>query len=105
MAEKTVEFVPLDSLELDPENPRLPESLERTQQAMREYIARETSIEELMSVIAANGYFKGEPLIVYKKNRKFRVIEGNRRNRSTCGFSSRLVSQDGLGPHNDDRRG
>jgi hypothetical protein len=74
--------VTIDKLELDPENPRLPESLKRTQQAMLEHIARHTDIEELMQVIGENGFFRGESLIVYPSPVKkdiYRVIEGNRR--------------------------
>lgn len=72
----------IDDLELDPENPRLPESLKRTQSAMLEHISRHTDIEELMQVIGENGFFRGEPLIVYPspdKKGRYRVIEGNRR--------------------------
>lgn len=72
----------VEDLELDPENPRLPDSLKRTQAAMLEYIARSTDIEELMEVIGENGFFHGEALIVYPSPAKkgiYRVIEGNRR--------------------------
>ena len=74
--------VNIDKLELDPENPRLPEDLKRTQVAMTEHIAHYTDIEELMQVIGENGFFRGESLIVYPSpDRKnfYRVIEGNRR--------------------------
>jgi len=79
MPEKTT--LPLEVLDLDSENPRLPETLSRDQQTMLEFLARETSIEELMTVIGENDYFEGEPLIVYKKpkGKKYIVIEGNRR--------------------------
>ena len=73
--------VNIDKLELDPENPRLPEDLKRTQVAMAEHIAHYTDIEELMQVIGENGFFRGESLIVYPSpDRKnfYRVIEGNR---------------------------
>ncbi|RKZ75377.1 MAG: chromosome partitioning protein ParB [Candidatus Parabeggiatoa sp. nov. 1] len=82
MQKSKVEYIPLDNLELDPENPRLPEQIKRTQKEMLTYIARETSIEDLMTVIAENGFFDGEALIVYpihKKPNKYYVIEGNRR--------------------------
>lgn len=79
---KKPELISIDNLELDPKNPRLPNSVERTQKAMLEYLARETSIEELMSVIAENGFFEGEALIAYehpKSKGTYIVIEGNRR--------------------------
>ncbi|WP_425317550.1 hypothetical protein [Pseudomonas nitroreducens] len=67
---------------LDPENPRLPESLPRDQQSMLDYIATTTSIEDLMGAIAENDYFAGEPLIVVPNPSdpsRFFVVEGNRR--------------------------
>ncbi len=74
-----VSIVPLSDLELDPENPRLPASLQRDQQSMLDYIAATTSIEELMEAIAQNDFFPGEPLIVTKSNGRYIVVEGNRR--------------------------
>ena len=77
-----IQFKPLTDLQLDPQNPRLPESVERDQKSMLDYIAETTSIEELMDAIAENDFFPGEPLIVTpdEKNKgKFIVIEGNRR--------------------------
>lgn len=74
--------VPIENLLLDPENPRLPESVERDQQSMLDYIAETTSIEELMEAIAENDFFQGEPIIVVpdQKNKgKYTVVEGNRR--------------------------
>lgn len=76
----TVDKIDLKDLILDPENPRLPPSLPRDQQAMLDYIATTTTIEELMEAIAENGFFPGEPLIVTKgEGQKFIVVEGNRR--------------------------
>lgn len=77
-----IKTVALSNLILDPENPRLPESLLRDQASMLNYIAETTSIEELMSAIAENDYFAGEPLIVVPSNdanKTFIVVEGNRR--------------------------
>lgn len=81
MADEII-FASLGALLLDPENPRLPESVARDQQAMLDYIAETTAIEELMDAIAENGYFPGEPLIVVPhaiQTDKFVVVEGNRR--------------------------
>lgn len=80
--ENEIEFISLADLLLDPENPRLPESVDRDQQSMLDYIAETTAIEELMDAIAENDFFPGEPLIVtpYQATPgKFVVIEGNRR--------------------------
>ena len=74
--------VNLDDLELDPDNPRLPAGLERSQAKMLDYIAKSTDIEELMEVIGENGFFQGEALIAYPSSKvkgRLRVIEGNRR--------------------------
>lgn len=49
---------------------------------MINYIATSTSIEDLMSAIAENGFFPGEPLIVIPDSGapgKYIVVEGNRR--------------------------
>lgn len=79
-------FKRIDQLLLDPQNPRLPEAVARTPQAMLDYIARSTSIEDLMNAIAENDFFAGEPLIVIpekesngRETGKYIVVEGNRR--------------------------
>lgn len=72
-------LVNLDNLFLDPENPRLPTNISRKPLDMLEYLAKYTSIEDLMNAIAENNYFSGEPLIAFKENEKFFVVEGNRR--------------------------
>jgi hypothetical protein len=81
-----IQLVDLSKLILDEHNPRLPESSDRTQTAMIDYISETTSIEELMDVIAKNGYFIGEPVIVVpektndgSKSGNYIVVEGNRR--------------------------
>ena len=83
---QSITFVSLDTLFLDKENPRLPTGIERSQQAMLEYLAETASIDELVSSIAEHGYFPGEPLIAVPKekgpgnnNNTWTVVEGNRR--------------------------
>jgi len=76
---KNPELIDLKNLFLDPLNPRLPTSINRSQQDMLTYLAKYTSIEDLMNAIAENNYFSGEPLIAFKENDKFYVVEGNRR--------------------------
>lgn len=72
--------IDLDNLTLDELNPRLPTTVGRQQAEMLAYIARTTSIAEIMTAIAENGYFPGEPLIVVPgPGDKFVVVEGNRR--------------------------
>jgi hypothetical protein len=77
-----IQSASIDQLRLDPENPRLPESVSRSQSDMLNYIAETTAIEDLMGAIAANDFFAGEPLVVVpdKENEdRFVVVEGNRR--------------------------
>lgn len=76
----TTDNINLGKLLLDEQNPRLPTTVGRREGEMIEYIARTTSIAEIMVAIAENGYFPGEPLIVIPGKRgKFIVVEGNRR--------------------------
>lgn len=76
---ENISYKDLEQLSLDPENPRLPESLTRTPEAIIDHIASTTSIEDLMSAIAENDFFPGEPLVVVPSDGKFIVVEGNRR--------------------------
>lgn len=79
IASDKAELVELSNLYLDPENPRLPSNVGRTQQDMLSYLAKYTSIEDLMNAIAENDYFSGEPLITFEKEGRYYVVEGNRR--------------------------
>lgn len=77
-----IKLISIDDILLDEGNPRLPESVKRDQQSMRDYIAETTAIEELMEAIAENGFFPGEPLIVINhptQANAYTVVEGNRR--------------------------
>ena len=80
MADDNIETLPIREIFLDELNPRLPTMLNRSQNEMALYIARNTSITELMTVIAENGYFPGEPIIVVPREPGgYTVVEGNRR--------------------------
>lgn len=73
-------IIDLDDLLLDELNPRLPTTVGKKQAEMVTYIARTTSIAEIMTAIAENDFFPGEPLIVIPgKPGKYIVVEGNRR--------------------------
>lgn len=81
---RTIEHIDVDDLLLDPDNPRLPEDLQGGKQPeILRHIARHEAVEDLMAAIGRNGYFEGEPLVVYRNTGdpkgKWRVIEGNRR--------------------------
>lgn len=85
MAEvREIKHISVDDLLLDPDNPRLPEDLQGGKQLeILRHIARHEAVEDLMAAIGRNGYFEGEPLVVYRNandpKSKWRVIEGNRR--------------------------
>jgi len=80
--EKEITSVELRNLEFDSENPRLPRSLDRKDEAaVIEYMLSDATIVELMGSIGAQGYFAGEPLFVIPSSTRgsFVVVEGNRR--------------------------
>lgn len=74
-----LQYINVNELALDSSNPRLPESIERSESSMLNHIALTTSIEDLMNAIVENGFFPGEPLIAVKEGGKYVVVEGNRR--------------------------
>ena len=70
----------IQSLKLDPSNPRLPQSLVgANQKELVPYIARNYNAIEVARSIAVHGYFPSEPLIVIKEDDSYVVVEGNRR--------------------------
>ena len=80
MPHQNIETLSINNIFLDEQNPRLPTNVSRVQNAMALYIARNTSITELMTAIAENGYFPGEPIIVVPRDAGgHTVVEGNRR--------------------------
>jgi len=80
MSTDEIKRIPINEIFLDEENPRLPESVSRKQGDMALYIARNTSITELMTAIAENGYFPGEPIVVVPRAAGgYWAVEGNRR--------------------------
>ena len=81
---KYIQFVPVKQLLYDPQNPRLPSSLNATdEKALIDWMLRDATIVELMGSIGEKGYFPGEPLLVVPAGKaekgKFYVVEGNRR--------------------------
>lgn len=70
----------VDALQLDPENPRLPEEmLHQSQSAIIHFLVDEFDVLEIAKSIAQNGFFINETPIVAKVGKKFVVVEGNRR--------------------------
>jgi hypothetical protein len=77
-----IEFLPTDQLTFDPLNPRLPSSIDGSnEKAVLEWMLSDATIIELMASLGEKGYFPGEPLlVVYSgKKKRYEVIEGNRR--------------------------
>lgn len=78
-----VESWSVSDLELDPENPRLPEDLtDRSEPSLLRYFEENYDLEELGWSMAQRGYFAEEPLLtIYDPDdsTKRLVIEGNRR--------------------------
>ena len=75
-----IKWAPVESLEFDPENPRLPASVDRSDpSAVLRWMLEDASTLELMGSIGAQGYFAGEPLLTVRRNGSWIVVEGNRR--------------------------
>ena len=70
----------INQLEFDKKNPRLPDTVGRTESEIIKYLARKTGIEDLMTSIGVNDFFPGEAIVVTPaENGKYTVLEGNRR--------------------------
>ena len=72
--------VPVDELHLDPRNPRIREAgVGDDEASILQVLWREFAVEEVALSIAANGYFRYEPLLVDRSSGQNVVVEGNRR--------------------------
>ncbi len=73
--------MPLEELHFDMENPRYGgRSGEfKTETAALNYIVENFGIDDVISSIAANGYFESEPLVGVETNKRITILEGNRR--------------------------
>lgn len=74
--------IPLDKLDLDPQNPRLPEEIAGDTLGMVEYLVEHGVLHELGYSFLDNGFFEAERLIVIKSTsspERYTVVEGNRR--------------------------
>ena len=77
---RTVEYVSIDDLLLDPQNPRFPEEIKgKNQNEILEWMILKENVTDLINSIGSQGYFPGEPLLVVEKNGNYEVVEGNRR--------------------------
>ena len=78
---KTIEYISVRNLVLDPQHVRLPTHLRgASEKAIIEYMLLDASTVELIQAIAENGFFAGEQLLVVEiDGGNYKVIEGNRR--------------------------
>lgn len=81
---ETIEWIPIANLRFDPENPRLPSSLNTEDLGeVLDWMLEDATIVELMAAIGERGYFPGEPVLVIPITEPadgiFGVVEGNRR--------------------------
>lgn len=82
MKYKELKEIPIEDLEFDQQNPRLPRKLHNSVESeVIEWMLLDASLLDLIASIASNGFFPGEPLLVVenKNLNKYTVIEGNRR--------------------------
>ncbi|MGN6639697.1 MAG: ParB N-terminal domain-containing protein [Mucilaginibacter sp.] len=80
--EHIIEFVETKNLHFDPENPRLPNTVNgNDEEAVINWMLDKENLTELMASIAEKGFFPAEPLLVEAINGsdQYKVIEGNRR--------------------------
>lgn len=73
--------IPLEHLQFDPENPRLPSGIDPSDQgAVLTFMLDDAGLPDLMGSIATQGFFPGEPLLVSPGDGDgWKVVEGNRR--------------------------
>jgi hypothetical protein len=87
--------VPVEDLSFDSENPRLASVFENgSQDNLLKLLWTEMAVDEVALSIAANGFFREEPLVVMpapKSRGKYIVLEGNRRLAAV-----KLLREDGL---------
>lgn len=80
---KEVEYVSLDKLDFDSENPRFGRTAReaRSQTEILNYIVNDFGVDDVLSSISVNGYFVAEPLICREQDSgdRLTVVEGNRR--------------------------
>lgn len=85
--DKTIRYIPIAHLQLDRENPRLPERLRGIDKKISEdqiisWMLEDASLLDLVMSISTNGYFPGEPVLVVENAElkgHYIVVEGNRR--------------------------
>jgi hypothetical protein len=80
--DRDIDYIQLEKLLFDPDNPRLPSYVDRkSEEKIIDYMLRDASLLELMKSIAESNYSHSEPLLIVPALEKenFIVVEGNRR--------------------------
>lgn len=113
--------IPIERLLFDPQNPRLPRSIDRhSRSSVLEWMLTDATLIELMGSIGEQGYFPGEPILVVPSQPgkddpatdSFTVVEGNRRlaavillldPKSAPARRSAVADVAGAAPHSPDR--
>lgn len=92
----TIEQIPIEDLLFDPQNPRLPTTLQgKGDSEVLEWMLHDAGIIDLMRSIGEQGFFAGEPIlgVPVGKGGKTYVVEGNRRL-----AAAKLLLNPGLAP-------
>jgi ParB-like nuclease domain len=86
----------VESLDLDPQNPRLPEELAGSpQRDLLRYLSENLVLDELAQSFVDNGFFMHEPLIIMpSKKGRYTVLEGNRRLAALMILHGRLEAEE-----------
>lgn len=81
IASKKIQRISVSNLNFDPENPRIPNDIDGTNdEAVIDYLLTEANLDDLMKSLVSQGYFEGEPLLVCPLDgENYIVVEGNRR--------------------------
>ncbi len=86
MDEKKIEYLDVNSLVFDPDNPRLPQTLRDKkndadyESSIIDWMLQFENVTELMGSIGEKGFFAAEPILVVPNGSgKYEVVEGNRR--------------------------
>lgn len=78
--QRNIQFIKTTELSFDPKNPRFYRLNDASSdKAVIEEMLDDESVHDLMLSIGQQGYFPGEPLLVFTDNGKHIVAEGNRR--------------------------
>lgn len=81
-----IQYISIDNLVYDVENPRIPQSIRRGDvNVVLEWMINKENVIDLMYSIGEKGFFPGEPLLVIQRpeDSKYVTVEGNRRYTAT----------------------